>query len=58
MYFVCVLNVQANIIIMKGNIVLIQYSATACCHWGHLDKVVQLDYKKITIHSEKFGCQS
>ena len=23
-----------------------------------LDKVVQLDYKKITIHSEKFGCQS
>ena len=31
------------------------YSATACCPWGHLDKVVQLDYKKITIHSEKFG---
>ena len=25
---------------------------------GHLDKVGQLDYRKITIHSEKVSCQS
>ena len=26
------------------------------CNWGHLDKVDQLDYRKITIHSKKVGC--
>ena len=27
-----------------------------CCHLGHLDKVVQSEYRKITIHSKKAGC--
>ena len=26
------------------------------CHLGHLDKVVQSEYRKITIHSKKAGC--
>ncbi|CAH3014426.1 unnamed protein product, partial [Porites evermanni] len=27
-----------------------------CCNQGHLDKVDQSDYRKITIHSKKVGC--
>jgi len=27
-------------------------------NWGHLDKVDQSDYRKITIHSENVSCQS
>ena len=26
-------------------------------NWGHLDKVDQSDYRKITIHLEKVSCQ-
>ena len=32
------------------------YSATIYCNRGHLDKVHQSDYRKITIHSIKVGC--
>ena len=32
------------------------YSAATACNWGHLDKVDQSDYGKITIHSKKVCC--
>ena len=46
-----------NCFIMHSKMFVSSYSATYC-NQGHLDKVVQSDYKKITINSEKVGCQS
>ena len=32
------------------------YSVTSVLNRGHLNKVDQLDYRKITVHSEKVSC--
>ena len=43
------------------SLLLLTYNAYLQCdyyNWGHLDKVYQSDYRKITIHSEKVSCQS